>query len=74
MWLRKTAWRRLLDKMGKTRTRAPRLKMMAAVLPIYELETLVYSSKLADAKMGNDFLPKASAFFVASQRDRKNLT
>ena len=47
--------------------------MMVAVLPIYELETLVYSSKLAEVKMDNDFLPKAAAFFVASQRDRKNL-
>ncbi|AQX70672.1 hypothetical protein CA21670_03465 [Corynebacterium stationis] len=30
--------------------------------------------ELAEAKMDNEFLSKATAFFVASQRDRKNLS
>ena len=30
--------------------------------------------ELAEAKMDNEFLSQATAFFVASQRDRKNLS
>lgn len=30
--------------------------------------------ELAEAKMDNEFLSKATTFFVASQRDRKNLS
>lgn len=30
--------------------------------------------ELAEVKMDNEFLSKATAFFVASQRDRKNLS
>ncbi|WP_082150558.1 hypothetical protein [Corynebacterium propinquum] len=30
--------------------------------------------ELAEAKMDNEFLSKVTTFFVASQRDRKNLS
>ena len=30
--------------------------------------------ELAEAKMDNEFLSKATAFFAATQRDRKNLS
>src|SRR5699024_8222317 len=37
-------------------------------------ETARLRRELAEAKMDNEFLSKATAFFVAPQRDRKNLS
>ncbi len=47
---------------------------MAAVMPIYEPKNTRLRRELAEAKMDNEFLSKATAFFAAKQRDRKNLS